>query len=139
MDAGGHWSPWAEAGTSRFRAYDDRSSRAVKTGSWIKVASSAAYKKTLSSGKRASASLSLTFTGHSIGVLAAKSLYRGKARIYIDNVLVATVDTKSTTSTSRRFVFSQYIPAGGTHTIKVVPTGTGKYPVVRIDAIVVGR
>ena len=65
--------------------------------------------------------------------------YRGKARIYLDNVLVATVSFRSTSTLSRRFVYSRYIPAGGAHTIKVVPTGTGTYPVIRVDAIVVGR
>ena len=139
MDAGGHWSPWAEEGTSRFHAYDDRDPRLVKTGSWIKVSSTKAFAKTVSSAKSASASLSMSFTGHSVGILAPKSLYRGQARIYLDNVLVATVSFKSTSTLSRRFVYSQYIPAGGTHTIKVVPTGAGSYPVIRVDAIVVGR
>ena len=51
MDAGGHWSPWAEVGTSRFHAYDDRDPRLVKTGSWIKVSSTKAFAKTVSSAK----------------------------------------------------------------------------------------
>ena len=81
----------------------------------------------------------MTFTGHSIGIVAPKSLYRGKANVYVDGVLAATISLKSSTSVTRRFVFSRYFPTGGTHTIRVVPTGTGAHPLVRFDAFVVGR
>ena len=81
----------------------------------------------------------MTFTGHSIGILAPKSLYRGMAYVYIDGVLAARISLKSSTSMTRRFVFSRYFPDGGTHTIHIVPTGTGAHPLIRIDALVVGR
>ena len=80
----------------------------------------------------------MNFTGHNIGIVAPKSLYRGKAYVYIDGVLAATISLKSSTSMTRRFVFSRYFPDGGTHTIRIVPTGTGAHPLIRIDALVVG-
>jgi hypothetical protein len=140
MDVGGHWSPWAVAGTSsRFHAYDDRSSSVVRTGTWTPVTSSTAYKRTLLGASRASRKLSLTFTGHSIGIVAPKSLYRGKANVYIDGVFAATISLRSSSSLIRRFVFNRSFAAGGTHTIRIVPTGTGAHPLIRVDAFVVGR
>ena len=32
VDTGGHWSPWAIAGTSRFHPFDDRNSRVIRSG-----------------------------------------------------------------------------------------------------------
>jgi hypothetical protein len=102
------------------------------------VTSSTAFKHTLLGASRASRKLTLTFTGHSIGLVAPRSLYRGKAFVYIDGVLAATISLKSSTSTTRRFVFSRFFIDGGTHTIRVIPTGTGAYPLIRVDAFVVG-
>ena len=57
---------------SRFHAYDDRSSRIVRHGTWAKVSSSKAFKQTLLGGSRATKWLQMTFTGHSIGIVAPK-------------------------------------------------------------------
>jgi hypothetical protein len=138
VDVGGHWSPWVIGGTSRFHAYDDRSSRIVRHGTWSQVTSSKAFKKTLLGASRATKGLQMNFTGHNIGILAPKSLYRGKAYVYIDGVLAATISLRSSTSMTRRFVFSRYFPDAGTHTIRIVPTGTGAHPLIRVDALVVG-
>jgi hypothetical protein len=81
----------------------------------------------------------MTFTGHSIAVVAPKSPHRGKAKIYIDGKYVVTVNMTSSTSKSRLVAFSQWFPAGGTHTIQFIATGAGAYPRVWLDAFVVGR
>src|SRR4029078_10523579 len=84
VDVGGHWSPWVIGATNRFHAYDDRSSRIALHGTWSKVTSSTAFKQTLLGASRATKRLSMNFTGHSIGIVAPKSLYRGKASVYLD-------------------------------------------------------
>jgi hypothetical protein len=59
--------------------------------------------------------------------------------VYVDGVFAATISLRSSTSVTRRFVFNAYFPGGGTHTIRIVPTGTGAHPLIRVDAFVVGR
>ncbi len=139
VDTGGNWSPWAIAGSSRFHAYDDRSTRVLRSGSWSRVSSTTAYAGTLIGSTQASASVRMTFTGHSVALIASKSQYRGKARVSIDGVYVATISLKAATAQGRRVVYTLRIANGGTHTISITPTGTGAYRLVRLDAIVVGR
>ncbi|MFL5641372.1 MAG: hypothetical protein ACJ771_03425, partial [Chloroflexota bacterium] len=139
VDTAGHWSPWAVAGTSRVHPFDDRSSRVVKTGLWKPATSAGAFKTTETGSTRSTATIRMTFTGHSVALVGPKTPRRGKAQVFIDGVYVKTISMKSSTSLSRRVVFGQFFPAGGTHTISVVPTGTGDYRLFRVDAIVVGR
>ena len=139
VDTAGHWSPWAVAGASRFHPFDDRSSRVLRTGSWSMVSSASAYDGTMIGSTRASASVRMTFTGHSVALIASKSRYRGRANVYIDGAFVRTISLKSATSVSRQVVYTLLIVNGGTHTISLVPLGTGAYRLVRLDAIVVGR
>src|SRR3954451_8143010 len=139
MDVGGHWSGWAYGDATRFHGVDDRSSSIVRNGVWLPVASSSAYKGTLTASSKSTAQLSLTFTGHNVAVIAPRSARRGSMRVYIDGSLASTVNLASSTSTSRRFVFTSHLAAGGTHTILIAPTGTGTYRQIRADAFVVGR
>ena len=139
VDVGGHWSPWAEGGTGRSHAYDDRSSSITRTGTWSKTSSSSAYKGTLLGASRPSRKLSLVFTGNSVGIVAPKSLYKGKARVYIDGVPWTTISFKASVTTHRRYVFTASWATVGTHRISLIPTGTGAYPLIRVDAFVVGR
>jgi hypothetical protein len=137
-DAAGHWSPWAVAGTSRVHAYDDRSSRVAWAGPWKRVTSWLAFKRTVTGSTKPWATMSKTFTGHSVAIVGPKGRHRGKFTVSIDGKVVKTVSQKSSAS-SRRVVFAWYSAAGGTHTITIRPTGTGTYRLIRVDAILVGR
>jgi subtilisin len=139
VDAAGNWSAWAVAGTSRFHPFDDRSSRVRRVGTWHPASSSGAYKSTLLGSSKASTSVRMTFTGHSVAVVAQKSPYRGKAKVYLDGAYIKTISTTSSRTYNRQVVFSWFFPGGGTHTISLVPTGTGAHPLFRLDAIAVGR
>jgi hypothetical protein len=81
----------------------------------------------------------MTFTGHSVAIVGSRGPSRGKAKVYIDGVYYRTISTKSATSVSRQVLFSYSFAGGGTHTIALVPTGTGTHRLVRVDAFVVGR
>ena len=139
VDTAGNWSPWAVAGSTRVHAYDDRSSRVLRTGTWRLTSSSSAFNRSLIGSTRAGATVRMTFTGHSIALVAPKSPYRGRARLYIDGRYLGTLNLKSGTTMSRQVVFSRSLVGGGTHTIMLVPTGSGAYPLFQLDAIVVGR
>ena len=82
----------------------------------------------------------MTFTGHSVALVASKSPNRGKAKVYIDGTYVKTISTKSSiVDEPPGRLHAGPSAAGGTHTISIAPTGHGTYRLFRIDAFVVGR
>lgn len=85
------------------------------------------------------ASVSYTFTGRSFAWIGAKGPTRGSARIYVDDVLVATVNTHSAAPTYRSIVFERHWAAVGVHTVKIVAVGTAGHARVDIDAVVFGQ
>jgi hypothetical protein len=138
MDRGGNWSPWAETpSAARVHAVDDRSSSVIRTGVWVKVASTSAYKSTVSGSTKPASRLKLTFAGHGIALVGSTSPYRGVANVYVDGVFIRRVDTRSATTRSRRVLFSRSFASGGSHTITFEATGGGTHPLVRLDAFVV--
>jgi hypothetical protein len=64
---------------------------------------------------------------------------RGLARVYIDGVLVATVDCVASALVGRRIVFAKSWSSSGTHTIRIVVVGTPNRPRIDIDAFEVLR
>lgn len=61
-----------------------------------------------------------TFTGTEVKWLSSTMLNRGKADVYIDDVLDATVDTYSSTNVYQNTVYSRTGLSNGSHTIKIV-------------------
>ena len=114
-----------------------RASRGAAPG--VRPRASAAFKTTETGSAKPTSTIGLTFTGHSVAVVGPKNPRRGKAQVFIDGVYVKTISMKSSASLSRQVVFGWVFPDGGTHTISLVPTGTGHYRLFRLDAIVVGR
>lgn len=138
VDRAGNWSPWvATPSSTSVHAVDDRSSLVTRSGSWTRVASSSAYRGTLSGSSRPRARLTLHFTGHGVALLGPTSALRGTANVYIDGVFIRTISLKSRVSHSRKVLFTRYFPNGGAHTIAFEATGGGKHPHVRLDAFVV--
>jgi hypothetical protein len=127
------------AGTSRIHPFDDRDARLVRTGTWKPASSAGAFRTTETGAVNSAATIRMTFTGHSVALVGPKNPRRGTAQVFIDGAYVKTISMKSSATLSRQVVFGQFFPAGGTHTISVVPTGTGTYRLFRLDAIVVGR
>lgn len=74
--------------------------------------------------KETGATCTYTFTGSKIEWIALKVFNRGRADVYIDNVLQGTVDCYSPTFDWQSVVYSKDFGATGTHTIKIVVKGT---------------
>jgi hypothetical protein len=64
---------------------------------------------------------------------------RGVARLYVDGVLLRSIDLHRTTTAARRVVFSRNWTVAGNHTLKVVVRGTGTHPRFDVDAIAFSR
>jgi hypothetical protein len=87
------------------------------------------------SGARASAALS--FDGRSITWIGPVGPTRGSARVYVDDVLVATVSQFARTYEPQKTLFTRDFGAVGSHSIRIVVAGTPGHPMVAIDELVV--
>jgi hypothetical protein len=73
------------------------------------------------------------FNGTRVSWIGPTGPTRGKAKVYVDGILKATVDCYSQTFRASRVLFSISVP-DGRHKISVIALGTAKRPVVAIDA-----
>ena len=71
-------------------------------------------------------------TSRTFAIVASRATSRGSYRVYVDDVLVATISQKASKTAYRVIQYARSISAGSAHTIKVVPVGNGK---ITIDAI----
>ena len=84
----------------------------------------------------AGATASHTFTGSSVGWVAAVGPGRGSADVYIDGVFRSTVNLHAATRATRQIVFVASWASQGSHTIEIVVAGTPGHPRVDVDAFV---
>ena len=84
----------------------------------------------------AGASASHTFTGTSVGWVAAVGPGRGSADVYVDGVHRSTVSLHSSEAARRQVVFVAHWPSQASHTIEIVVVGTPGHPRVDVDAFV---
>lgn len=125
-------SSWITADDPRF---SDTASAIVYRSTW-KLASYASY----SSGHVKystvlGATATLSFTGKGIAWVGPTGPTRGKARVSIDGVYVATVNLYRSAFHARTLVFSRPLAAGA-HTVRITVATSGKP--VAIDELIVG-
>ncbi len=83
------------------------------------------------------ATATLQFTGSSVAWFATRAPSRGRAKVYLDGVLVRTVDLHRSRRAARRMVFRHAWPASGPHTLTIRVVGTPGHPAVDIDGFVI--
>src|SRR5207245_6854556 len=103
------------------------------SGTWFTTTTAAASGGTLHSTYAAGASVSQTFTGSGIAWVAYRGPTRGKARVYIDGVLITTVDLYASTGRGKVVVFDRSWATSATHTIRVVGLGTAGRSRIDLD------
>jgi beta-N-acetylhexosaminidase len=79
---------------------------------------------------------SWTFTGSSVGWVAAVGPGRGSAKVYVDGIYERTVSLYASTTALRRVAYALTWGSQGTHTIRIVVAGTAGHPRVDVDAFV---
>ena len=111
------------------------------SASWHTQTTSAASGGTLKYTTVKGRSATYTFVGESIGFVGWTGPTRGQIKIYIDNSTTAsaTIDLKTASNLSRRVLFSKSWFSQGTHSIKIVLTGTTGRWRADVDAFLVGR
>ena len=97
--------------------------------------SEATTKSTTAAGASVTATVTVPAGNVShVGLVMAKGPTRGSAKVYVDGILKATVNTYATSAQSRVIVFERSIPAG-THRVKVVNVATPGHPRIDLDAV----
>jgi subtilisin family serine protease len=129
------------AATTEVRAtlYSDASSLAHYGAGWSRPSSTSALGGRLHTASSAGASMTMSFTGRSINVIAPKGPTRGSFNIYLDGMYVQTVSLRSSSTSSRIVVFANAWSTNGAHALKVVVKGTPGHPRVDLDGFAVFR
>src|SRR5262249_52485503 len=103
-------------------------------GSWTSQKTSVASGGSYQVGRTAGASVTYTFSGSSVGWVAARGPDRGYAKVYVDGAYAGRVNLYSGRYGYRVIVFARNFGKVGTHTLKIVAEGTAGHPRVDIDA-----
>lgn len=117
---------------------DDRASGIGYSGGWSQISASRYYQSTSTYSTSAGAFAEYTFSGTRVSWLGPKGSDHGKADVYVDNVLEATVDTYATARADLENLFTKSGLVPGPHTIKIVlrsdknPASSDRY--VEVDA-----
>jgi len=87
---------------------------------------------------KAGASMAYLYQAGVFAWVGEKGPTRGSAKIYQDGILKATVSEYAAVNTGPVIIWSNYFPAQGLHTIKVVVVGTAGHPRVDVDGFFTG-
>jgi hypothetical protein len=111
----------------------------TRTGPWTALRNSAYLSGGALRSTARGASMSWTFTGRSAALAASRTGVSGTATVYVDGAAAGTIDLRSAGTRNRQAVWARNWGASGTHTVKVVVTGTAGRPGVVLDGLVVLR
>ncbi|WP_327369113.1 peptidoglycan recognition protein family protein [Streptomyces sp. NBC_01217] len=111
-------------------------SSATKTGTWTTKSSTSYLGGKSYSSSSKGASLSWTFTGRSVALVASRASSSGQVYVYVDGVKVSTVDLKSSTTKYRDALWTKSWSSSAKHTVKIVVVATSGRPTITTDGIV---
>jgi hypothetical protein len=119
--------------------YQETTTAARYSGRWLTSAS-----RTYSGGRtkastQAGAYVEFRRTAMAVAVIGRRGPTSGKARIYVDGQLAATIDLYRSTLRTRAVVFSKSWTTVAPHTVRVVVVGTSGRPRVDIDGFAILR
>ncbi|MFI5052880.1 MAG: Ig-like domain-containing protein, partial [Acidimicrobiia bacterium] len=134
-DSAGNVGGWVAGPTLHPTLYQQTGGSIVYHGTWTTQTASVYSGGSSRYATGAGASASYTFTGRSVAFVTALAWNRGAVKVYIDGVLVTTVDCYAATATYHDVAYARTWASSGTHTIKLVVVGTAGRPRVDLDAI----
>jgi hypothetical protein len=108
-------------------------------GTWATSTSTTWWGGTARSSSTKGSTATFTFTGKSIAWVGLKAANRGKANVYVNGMLKATVDLYSATTLRQRIVWSANYSTSATRTVTIKVLGTSGRPRMDIDGFIVIR
>jgi hypothetical protein len=79
------------------------------------------------------ASATFSATGRDLGLVATTGPTQGRITVYVDGRSAGTVDLRSTTTSTRRLVWTRHFATTARHSVRVVVQGTTGRPLVSLD------
>ena len=125
----------ASASATRTTAITSESG-AARTGSWSAVADGQHHGGSALRSSTAGATMSHTFTGSSVALVATRSPGSGRVVVRVDGVKVTTLDLAATTTAHRQLVLHRSWSSSGRHTLTLTVEGTAGRPAVTLDGFV---
>ena len=119
--------------------FQEGTSLARYSGRWTATSSSTASHGNLRTSTQAGAYVEFKRAAMAIGVVGRRGPTSGKAQVYVDGVLVSTIDLYHSTAQSRVVLFSRAWSTVATHTVRVVVLGTAGRPRIDIDGFAIVR
>jgi hypothetical protein len=118
---GGTWQPWR---TGRRHSAKDFSGTVMGIafsgpGHWRMQEDSATYSTRPMWSSTVGATATFPFRGREVSFVTTRGPGRGRAQVYVDGALSATINLESSTYQKRRVVLSRYWPESGSHTIQI--------------------
>jgi Concanavalin A-like lectin/glucanases superfamily len=138
IDRAGNPSSWVSGPTFRIAHYGETSTRLRYSGTWAITRSTAFWGGQAKASSSAGARATISVTGRSVEWVARKAPTRGKAQVYVNGVLKATVDLYASSYQNQRVVWAANWSTSATRTVSIRVLGTSGRPRVEVDAIVVG-
>jgi hypothetical protein len=137
-DKAGNVGAWDYSSTVRPTRIADTSTLLRYSTGWTTVVDPTAYGSIAHESSAGGSSVTYTFSGRSIAWLGEVGPAFGKARVYVDGVM-AWVETGADADSPRRLLFRKTWSSVGTHTIKVVVSGTSGRPTLSVDGFAIMR
>jgi hypothetical protein len=137
VDTAGNIGSWMTGPVFRLTHYGESSASVKYSSTWSTSTSSVYWGGKAKASSQAGAKASLTFTGRSVELVSRKGPARGKAQIYINGVLKATIDLYASSYLNQRVVWTGSWSSSATRTITVRVVGTPGRPRIDLDAFVV--
>lgn len=117
----------------------DANTAAKHSGTWKATASSTALGGSSHRTSSRGASASYTFSGRDFSWISTKGPNAGKAAIYVNGVLKATIDLYAPTLLPRRVAYRFHWSTVVSRTIRIVNLGTSGRPLIDIDGLALLR
>jgi hypothetical protein len=133
-DCAGNAGAWTPGPSQALDVRDQNEPGISYSGTWALERPAGAWRKTLRYARVAGRSVTYRFTGRNVAFIAAVGPDRGRARIYVDGALARTVDLHADAVGQRRVVYQRRWVGDGTHSLRVVVSGTPGRPRVDADA-----
>jgi hypothetical protein len=139
IDRAGLWSGWRYGPVLGAGLHQESSTALAWSGTWSRYGVTGASGGAVRGSTQAGAKASFTASMRSVGWVAVRGPTRGKASVYVDGVLIRTVDLYASTTQPARIVFTRSLTSTATHTVTVRVVGTSGRPRVEVDALVMLR
>jgi hypothetical protein len=133
-DGDGLTSAYARGPTFVPRLKQESGSGVTYAGAWSTATGSSFSGGSARYSTAAGARARYTFTGASVSWVAARGPSRGSADVFLDGTYVTTVNLHASNFQARRVVYVHSWGANGSHTLKIVVSGTKGHARVDVDA-----